>query len=170
VTTRTVTAVASAGAVAIAVALVACTASPSAEGEAGTVVAVVDGDTIDVAMNCGGFRVRLIGIDSPEIGRKGQPSDCYAEEARDYLDRLLYSRSGQLITDASQGDTDRYGRLLRHVLVDGDSAAVAAVEAGAGTEYTYDTPYAGHDAHERAHADAAAGLRDLLGYMHSLAC
>lgn len=151
------------GALAIAAALVGCTPSPSAEGEAVDRVTVVDGDTIDVATSRGEVRVRLIGIDSPEIGRNGHTSDCYAEQARDYLDDLVYGRTVQLVSDPSQGDTDRYDRLLRHVLIDGDSAAIAALEVGAGTEYTYHSPYAGHEAHERAQADAATAHRGLWG-------
>lgn len=160
---RSGNAIASAGALAIAAALVACTPSPPAEGEAGEVVAVVDGDTIDVATSRGEVRVRLIGIDSPELGRNGQTSECYAEEARDYLDDLVYGRTVQLVSDPTQDDTDRYDRLLRHVLIDGDSAALAAIEAGTGIEYTYDSPYGGHDAHQRAQADATAAHRGLWG-------
>lgn len=106
-----------------------------------TVVAVVDGDTIDVQTSTGEERVRLIGIDTPEISRDGGVDDCYAQDARNYLDQLVYGRDVELVSDPTQGDTDQYGRLLRHVLVDGQSAAQLAIEAGAGTEYTYNRPY-----------------------------
>jgi len=107
----------------------------------GTVVAVVDGDTIDVQTSTGEERVRLIGIDTPEISRDGGTDDCYAQEARTYLDQLVYGQDVKLVSDPTQADADRYGRLLRHVLIDGQSAALLALEAGAGTEYTYDRPY-----------------------------
>lgn len=35
------------------------------------------------------------------------------------------------------------GALLRHVYIDGQSAAVVLLEAGAAHEYTYDAPYIG---------------------------
>mgnify|MGYP001600902386 CR=1 FL=1 len=125
------------------------------------VVAVVDGDTIDVATDNGTARVRLIGIDTPEIGRGGEVSECYADEARTFLNELLYGRQVELISDPTQADVDTYGRLLRYVHVDGASAAEAAIAAGAGYEYTYDTAYRDQKAHveaEQAASDAHAGL------------
>ncbi|MBS1673122.1 MAG: thermonuclease family protein [Actinobacteria bacterium] len=130
---------------AVALALTSCTPaeiSPApASSSPATVVAVVDGDTIDVATSTGEQRVRLIGIDTPEISRDGGVDDCYAQEARSYLDQLVYDRDVELVSDSTQPNTDRYGRLLRHVLIDGQSAAQLAIEAGAGTEYTYDRRY-----------------------------
>lgn len=130
--------------------------------EAAEVVAVVDGDTIDVTTATGDTaRVRLIGIDTPEIGRDGDPGECYATEARDFLDELLYGRTVELQSDNTQADTDKYGRLLRHVVVDGRSAAVVALEAGTGHEYTYEAPYIGQLEHrdaEQVATNASAGL------------
>ncbi|MGW9159281.1 thermonuclease family protein [Microbacterium sp. NPDC055665] len=120
------------------------------------VIAAVDGDTIDVATGEGTARVRLIGIDTPEIGRGGEASECCAEEARSFLDDLLYRNQVYLVPDPTQADVDRYGRLLRHVLIDGRSAAELAIAAGAGYEYTYDVPYEGQGAHRDAQ-DVAAG-------------
>lgn len=133
-----------------------------AAAEAAEVVAVVDGDTIDVTTATGDTaRVRLIGIDAPEIGRDGDPGECYATEARDFLDELLHGRTVELQSDNTQADTDKYGRLLRHVAVDGRSAAVLALEAGTGHEYTYDVPYIGQREHrdaEQVATTAGAGL------------
>ena len=129
--------------------------------ERGPVVAVVDGDTIDVDADGERVRVRLIGLDAPEVGRDGAASDCYAEEARDFLNELLYGRDVELLTDPSQDDVDRYGRLLRHVSIDGDSAALLAIAGGAATEYTYAEAYDGQAEHLAAEADArdaGAGL------------
>lgn len=122
---------------------------------------MVNGDAIEVATADGSERVRLIGIDTPEVGRGGEPGDRYAEKARDFLDALLHGKTVELVKDPAQADIDRYGRLLRHVLVDGRSAALTALAAGAGYEYTYDSPYFDHQAHREAEsaADAAgAGL------------
>lgn len=123
--------------------------------ESAEVVAVVDGDTIDVALPGGKERVRIIGIDTPEIARDtGQTDDCYAQEARTFLDKLLYGRTVELRTDPSQQDVDKYGRLLRHVDVDGQDAALAALSAGVGVEYTYAAPYAGQGDYRAAEAAA----------------
>lgn len=139
------------------------TIPPTATGSPATVVvvAVVDGDTIDVLTAAGEQRVRLIGIDAPEIGRNGDTSECYAHEAREFVDELLYGRDVELRADDTQASIDAYGRLLRHVVVDGHSAAEETIAAGAAHEYTYDTPYIGqreHQAAENAARDAGAGL------------
>lgn len=137
----------------------AATAEPVIE--TAEVVAVVDGDTIDVDTDNGTARVRLIGIDTPEIGRGGEASECYADEARTFLNELLYGQEVQLIVDATQGDVDKYGRLLRHVYAGDVDAAEAAITAGAGYEYTYDTPYERQGLYrdaERAAAETGAGM------------
>ncbi|GLJ80160.1 MULTISPECIES: thermonuclease family protein [Microbacterium] len=130
--------------------------SPNAASSStsGVVVAVVDGDTIDVDTGAGAQRVRIIGIDTPEIGRGGKADECYAQEAREILDELIYRSDVELIADPTQADVDRYGRLLRHVQHEGHSVALTLIEAGAGYEYTYDAAYDGQDAH-RAAQDAA---------------
>lgn len=129
------------------------------------VVAVVDGDTIDVQLPDGKERIRIIGIDTPEIGREaGEVNDCYAEEARTFLDELLYGRTVELRTDPSQQSIDDYGRLLRHVYIDGEDAALAVLSAGAGIEYTYDADYVGQANYRAAEATAreeALGLWSL---------
>lgn len=130
--------------------------------ESAEVVAVVDGDTIDVQLPDGEERVRIIGIDTPEIGREaGETDDCYAEEARTFLDELLYGRTVELRTDPSQHDVDDYGRLLRQVYVDGDDAALMSISAGMGIAYTYDHPHAGaadYQTAQNAARDAELGL------------
>lgn len=128
------------------------------------VVTVVDGDTIDVRTPDGAeARVRLIGLDSPEIGRNGAADECYAQEARDWLDAELYGRTVQLEADPTQDDADRYGRLLRHVYVDGQSAALGSIAAGAAYEYTYDVPYQHQAEHQAAEDEARADQLGLWG-------
>lgn len=66
--------------------------------------AVVDGDTLELA---GGGTVRLVGIDTPELGHGG-PGQYYGRQARAELARLV---DGQEVRLEVQG-RDRYGRLL----------------------------------------------------------
>ncbi|EIC06687.1 nuclease (SNase domain-containing protein) [Microbacterium laevaniformans OR221] len=152
-------------AAALVVALTGCTPPEAAPAgaERGRVAAVVDGDTIKVGTATGTVRVRIIGIDTPEIGRDGQASECYAEQARDYLDQLAYGRTVDLSPDPSQADTDKYGRQLRHVYLDGVSVALTELQAGVGAEYTYDKPYTGQSDYRAAQAAAQAAGRGLWG-------
>ena len=74
-----------------------------------TVLRVVDGDTIDLV---NGERVRLLGINAPEVG---QP---LYQEAADALTKMVESRKVELEKDPEQ-NKDKYGRFLRYVFVDG---------------------------------------------------
>ncbi|MBN1439376.1 MAG: thermonuclease family protein [Anaerolineales bacterium] len=76
------------------------------------VTGITDGDSIQVEMNGVPFRVRYIGIDAPEMD-----GGLLAEESRAANMALVASRTVLLIRDLSEAD--RYGRLLRYVLVDG---------------------------------------------------
>lgn len=85
---------------------------------------IVDGDTVRI----GKERIRLVGIDAPEIHacRKGRicvPGDGQASKRS--LERILSGR----ITVSKVG-RDRYGRTLGHVYSDGRNAACAQIRAG----------------------------------------
>ena len=80
------------------------------------VVEVVDGDTIVVSIGGPTERVRLIGIDAPEIKHPGKPTQCYGPEAA-----AREQRSGHLdVAGAEPTDQAGHGarlaapRLLRH--------------------------------------------------------
>ncbi len=81
-------------------------------GELATVIRIIDGDTIEVEINGHTYRVRYIGMDTPE---RGEP---FFDEATEANRRLVDGQSVTLVKDVSE--TDRYGRLLRYVyLADG---------------------------------------------------
>ncbi|MEQ1909193.1 MAG: thermonuclease family protein [Vicinamibacterales bacterium] len=71
---------------------------------------VIDGDTVDVA-SIG--RVRLLGIDAPELGRGFETSAPFGREARDRLASLLLHRWVRLEQDGPTLDT--YNRHLAYV-------------------------------------------------------
>lgn len=138
---------------------------PTSPSDVGTVVvAVIDGDTIDVQTSAGVERVRIIGIDTPELGYDGEPDECWAAEARDALADRIDGQAVELHADASQGDVDAYDRLLRHVeLDDGTQVGQWLLEAGAAYEYTYDQPYEHRDDYLAAEAAASASGAGLWG-------
>jgi putative cell wall-binding protein len=86
--------------------------SPSGPTQTGTVTYVVDGDTIDV--NIGGtvYRVRYIGMDTPEIY---SGVEWLGPEAKNYNASLVAGKTVVLEKDVSE--TDRYGRLLRYIWI-----------------------------------------------------
>ncbi|SDQ32966.1 thermonuclease family protein [Leucobacter chromiiresistens] len=137
------------------------TTSPERPGDSTTqqVTAVVDGDTIKTVDAAGTVnRIRVIGIDTPEIGRGKTPDECWAQEARTALVDLLDGKDVELVSDPSQGDVDRYGRLLRHLYTDTGNVAEQLLQQGAGYEYTYSKPYAGQaDFRSAENAARAAG-------------
>jgi micrococcal nuclease len=125
------------------------------------VVNVVDGDTIDVQFENGRTdRVRLIGIDTPEVVDPREPVQCFGREASARAHELLDGQSVSVELDQSQGERDRYGRLLAHVwLADGRNFGEAMIAEGFAHEYTYGLPYLYIDtfkaAQHRAIADQA---------------
>lgn len=95
--------------------------------ETAVLAAVVDGDTLRLK---DGRSVRLIGINTPEIGRDGKPSEPLAEQARESL-RSLLGPAAVLGLRYGQERQDRYGRLLAHVyLADGRNVEEQLLRAG----------------------------------------
>jgi endonuclease YncB( thermonuclease family) len=79
---------------------------------------VVDGDTIRLSDK---KLVRLIGINSPEIGYDGADSQPLARAAREFLQSQLDQRRRVALVYGKENQ-DRHGRYLAHVFVaDGDS-------------------------------------------------
>lgn len=128
-------------------------------GELARVERVVDGDTIIVQRSgtTATERVRLIGIDTPELGHGKAPDECFANEATEILRALLPEGTEvELRPDPTQLQVDKYDRLLRHVhdTETGTNIVLALVEKGAGSEYTYDKPYTGQPEYQAAEANA----------------
>lgn len=107
------------------------------------VLAIVDGDTIDVRLSHGQVvRLRLIGIDAPETLQPGTPVQCYALEAAAKARDLLEGQAVLLEADPSQGEWDEYGRLLRYVwFPDGRLYNLEMIAQGYAHEYTFEKPY-----------------------------
>lgn len=93
---------------------------------------VIDGDTIDVNTDDGDTeRVRLLGINTPEVGHDREPAQCGGEEAAGRLAELLPEGTAvQLVTDSHADAEDRYGRLLRYVETDAGDAGATLISEG----------------------------------------
>jgi micrococcal nuclease len=97
----------------------------------GTVASVYDGDTLSLT---DGRRVRLLQIDTPELGT----GECYSRAARKVLASLVpVGTRVTLEADSRLDSVDRYGRLLRYVHRGPLNANVLMVRAGAAAPYFY---------------------------------
>lgn len=102
------------------------------------VVKVVDGDTIDVLMNNKIERIRFIGMDAPETVDPAKPVECFGLEATNKAKELLENKKVKLENDPTQGERDKYNRLLRYVfLEDGTNISKKMIEDGFAREYTH---------------------------------
>ncbi len=117
------------------------------------VVAVVDGDTLRVRVDGRTERVRLIGIDTPELAG----DQCFAREAADAMTSLVGARPVRLDSDPTQGNRDKHGRLLRHVVLpDGRLAANVLIAEGYGRVYTKASAQRHHAQYQASEAKARA--------------
>lgn len=79
------------------------------------VTRVIDGDTIDVSIRGKVERVRLLAIDTPETVDPRKPVQCFGKEASNKLKSIVNGKFVKLVDDKSQGNRDKYQRLLRYV-------------------------------------------------------
>jgi len=106
--------------------------APSGQPAAAVVAQVLDGDTLVLA---GGQKVRLLGIDAPELEKAGQPAGFLAHKAKKVLTDLASGQQVRLHYDALR--YDRYGRLLAVLyLADGTNLNRELVRQGLARVYT----------------------------------
>jgi micrococcal nuclease len=93
---------------------------------------VTDGDTITVTQN--GFKttIRLVGIDAPEKSRKKhEPGQPFSQNSTKFLAGMVLNK----YVDIVPYGTDRYGRTLGVVYVDGKNVNLEMVKAGLAEVY-----------------------------------
>ncbi len=97
--------------------------TPFYEGmEEATVVGLIDGDTIEVEIDGATYRLRYIGIDTPEVG---QP---YFEES-DQANRSLLQIGDVVYLERDISEVDNFGRLLRYVYLPNETFVNGALVA-----------------------------------------
>jgi len=90
---------------------------------------VVDGDTIDVVIDLGfdilfASRVRLAGIDTPESRTTDKAEKTLGLEAKEYLKKQLKDAKSVVIRTEKMNSSEKYGRILGWVYVNGESESV----------------------------------------------
>lgn len=137
------------------------TSKPKVLEQRARVVKVVDGDTLTVRLASGVRRkVRLIGIDTPEVY---SGVECGGRKASASMRRLTPKGTRVvLVSDPTQDKVDRYGRLLRYVMKAGRDMNRAQVNRGWATVYVYDNdPFKRVTGYRKAQRSAKGGPRGI---------
>jgi micrococcal nuclease len=109
-----------------------CTAQGQGPVTEALVAEVRDGDTVVLDT---GQKIRLLGIDAPELEREGQPADFLAHKAKRFLTDLAQGKRVRLEYDRVR--YDRYGRVLAFLfLMDGTDLSREMVRQGLAHVYT----------------------------------
>jgi len=98
------------------------------------VLRVVDGDTLHIDIpdrDDDKTKVRLLGIDAPELATSGKEAMYYGRQAANFLERLADGKQVRVYLDERAGSRDKYGRLLAYIeLPDGQFANEVLLSAG----------------------------------------
>lgn len=96
---------------------------------------IVDWDTIKINDWWKSLLVRLIWIDTPEEW------NFLYQESIDYLSDHIVWKYIEIIKDPYKEDKDKFGRLLRYIIVDKKNVNLALISAGYAKEFLYDSNY-----------------------------
>lgn len=146
--------------------------------EQASLVRVVDGDTITVSINGKDEVVRIIGIDTAEVVDTRKTVGCFGKEASEMAKSMFDENKTVLLEpDPSQGDRDKYQRLLRYVWIDDGSEPEGRdrlpdkrgeidfgklmIAEGYASEYTYNLPYKYQSEYKQAELAARAAKKGL---------
>jgi micrococcal nuclease len=118
---------------------------------------VVDGDTIDVIIDLGfdilfQSRVRLAGIDTPESRTRDLKEKALGLESKEYLKKYLKDAKSVVIKTEKMNSSEKYGRILGWVYIDGDTESIndKMINDGYAWGYMGDTKVKDFDALEKA--------------------
>jgi micrococcal nuclease len=122
------------------------------------VKSVIDGDTVDVATI---GRVRLLGIDAPELGRGYDTPAPWAYEAKDRLAQLVLNHFVRLEQDGDRFDA--YSRHLAYLLLEDGTFINATLVREGLARVTARVPLSRLPELRRAEADAQSSRRGMWG-------
>lgn len=89
-----------------------------------------DGDTLTVIIDGRKEKIRLLGMDTPEIAQ-----GFWGKEAQKYTEKLTTGKEIMLETDVQE--RDQFGRLLAYVFIDGQFLNLLLIQAGYAQLLTY---------------------------------
>ncbi len=94
-----------------------------------------DGDTYFVNINGKKEKIRVLGIDTPEKKGGFRPEGCFGDHASDYAKEKLSHKKVSLLKPKGYNNTDKYGRLLRYVFLDGEDFGAHLISEGYAFSY-----------------------------------
>lgn len=102
------------------------------------VVRVVDGDTIEALLDGASttVRVRLLGVNTPESVDPRRSVECFGKESSRFLKEMIEGKRVKLEEDLQADERDKYGRLLRNVVLE-DGTDVNALLVSEGYAHAY---------------------------------
>ena len=127
----------------------------------GVVTTVVDADSIHVILGERTERIRLIGVDAPEVDHPDQPAECYGHESANFTQRTLEGRSIRIEFDVER--RDRFDRVLAYVFHDSELFNEKLVAEGFAVERSYPPNLAHQEELRGAEAEARQNGRGLWG-------
>jgi micrococcal nuclease len=83
-------------------------------------IGVTDGDTIEILRDHNSIKVRLEGVDCPELGQD------FSQKAKQFTSGLVFGKTAEI----RPAGNDRYGRLIARVVVDGKDVSEQLLVAG----------------------------------------
>jgi len=75
----------------------------------------VDGDTLVYYCDWKSYKIRMLGIDTPETKHPSKPVQCFWKEASNKMKKLVEDKKVILKINKSSWNKDKYWRLLRYV-------------------------------------------------------
>jgi micrococcal nuclease len=108
-----------------------------------SVLKVVDGDTIDASIDLGfdislSKRIRLAGIDTPESRTRNLEEKALGLESKEWLKKALEGAKDILIKTELPGSTEKYGRIIGHLFINGQETSLNNQMITSGYALAYD--------------------------------
>ena len=114
------------------------------------ILKVVDGDTIDASIDLGfdislEKRIRLAGIDTPESRTTNLKEKSLGLESKEWLKKALEGANDILIKTELPDSTEKYGRIIGHLFINGQETSLNTQMIDAGYALAYDGGTKGMD-------------------------
>ncbi len=127
-----------------------------------TVVHVFDGDTVKLA---DGRRLRLIGINAPELRPDGPGHEPFADQAKAALQSIIERNNRTLLLQYDREHQDHYGRLLAHAFTEsGENIAARLLTGGFATTLVVPPNGWSHDCYQQQENRARIERRGIWGH------